>query len=195
MPEPMTLAVVGAAAITEGIKFLYGQAGELLKRWRERRERPNDAPQAPVAVTLPPAAFDGTLAPVTIDWDAVAQLEGQIRSLRRALGDYVEGIEPVETSDHELLDAVDTLRATLEAAYGQRITFRGENRTPSGTVVAGTVDVGELRGRAAGVSARVIASGTVTGTGRARTVEAGAELYGVVADEVRSDSGPAGTAG
>jgi hypothetical protein len=40
MPEPVTitLAVVGTAALKEGVKFLYGQAGELLKRWREKRE-------------------------------------------------------------------------------------------------------------------------------------------------------------
>ena len=35
--DPFTLAAVGAVAITEGIKFLYGQAGEVLKRWRERK--------------------------------------------------------------------------------------------------------------------------------------------------------------
>jgi hypothetical protein len=41
MPEPVTLtaASIGAVALTEGIKFLYGQAGELLKRWRERKEQ------------------------------------------------------------------------------------------------------------------------------------------------------------
>ena len=38
-PVTITAAGVGMAAISEGIKFLYGQAAELLKRWRERRDK------------------------------------------------------------------------------------------------------------------------------------------------------------
>jgi hypothetical protein len=40
MPEPVTitLAAVGMAAISEGIKFLYGQASELLK-WRHEKHK------------------------------------------------------------------------------------------------------------------------------------------------------------
>ena len=37
MADPFTLGAVGAVVLTEGIKFLYGQAGEALKRWRERK--------------------------------------------------------------------------------------------------------------------------------------------------------------
>ena len=36
MSEPLTLTGVGVVVLTEGIKFLYAQAGESLKRWRER---------------------------------------------------------------------------------------------------------------------------------------------------------------
>ena len=39
MPETITLAMLGAAALTQGVNFLYGQAGELLKRRRDRREK------------------------------------------------------------------------------------------------------------------------------------------------------------
>ena len=38
MPDPVTLAAVGGFALTEGIKFLYGQAGEALKHWQERKK-------------------------------------------------------------------------------------------------------------------------------------------------------------
>lgn len=38
MPEPLTLAAVGGAVLAEGIRFLYGQATEAVKRWRERRD-------------------------------------------------------------------------------------------------------------------------------------------------------------
>jgi hypothetical protein len=37
VPDPITLAALGAVALSEGVKFLYGQAGELLKRRREQR--------------------------------------------------------------------------------------------------------------------------------------------------------------
>jgi len=43
MIDPLTISAIGAVAITEGIKFLYGQAGELLKRWRERKDAAKDA--------------------------------------------------------------------------------------------------------------------------------------------------------
>ena len=39
MSDPFTLSSLGAVAITEGIKFLYAQAGQVLKRWREKREQ------------------------------------------------------------------------------------------------------------------------------------------------------------
>ena len=178
MPEPITLAVVGAMAITEGVKFLYGQAGELLKRWRERKDRPEQAPEEPVELVLPPDAFEGSLEPVTVDWDTVAKLGDEIKGLRRELGDYAEGIEDIDTGDPVLLKAVDTLRQTLEAAYGQRITFRGEDRPASGTRVTGTVEVDVLRGMAAAVSADSVENADVNAVARATTVEPGAELYG-----------------
>ena len=47
MPEPVTLtaAAIGAAALTEGIKFLYGQAGEILNNF-------DTLPLAPIAANL-----------------------------------------------------------------------------------------------------------------------------------------------
>ena len=39
MPDPVTFSTLGGLAASEGINFLYGQAAELLKAWRERRGR------------------------------------------------------------------------------------------------------------------------------------------------------------
>lgn len=36
-------ATLTAAALTDGVKFLYVQAGEMIKGWRERRRNPNAA--------------------------------------------------------------------------------------------------------------------------------------------------------
>ena len=38
MVDPLSLSAIGAVALTEGIKFLYEQAGEVLKRWRDRKD-------------------------------------------------------------------------------------------------------------------------------------------------------------
>lgn len=47
------MAALGVSALTEGIKFLYGQAGELLKRRRER-SKPNSAgPETPPCIAEP----------------------------------------------------------------------------------------------------------------------------------------------
>lgn len=37
MSDPLTLTVVGTIVITEGIKFLYSQATEVLKIWRDNK--------------------------------------------------------------------------------------------------------------------------------------------------------------
>jgi hypothetical protein len=42
----------------------------------------------------------------------------------------------------------------------------------------------QVKGHAAGVRARLISSGKITGTGKAKRVEQGGELYGVEADEI-----------
>src|SRR4029453_12668768 len=78
MADPLTLAAVGALALAEGIKFLYGQAGEVLKRWRERKATaatgPTPVASEPVAVELPAAAFDGRLRDPRLDFRVVARL-------------------------------------------------------------------------------------------------------------------------
>ncbi len=65
MVDPLSITAIGAVAITEGIKFLYGQAGEILKRWRERKDADKDASTQqnktePVNVKLP-VVFEGQL--------------------------------------------------------------------------------------------------------------------------------------
>ena len=61
MADPLTLAAVGAVALTEGIKFLYGQAGETLKRWRESKgtKAATATVTEPVQVKIPSDAFEG----------------------------------------------------------------------------------------------------------------------------------------
>jgi hypothetical protein len=188
MADPLTLAAVGAVALTEGIKFLYGQAGEALKRWRERKaaKATADEPAAaePVSVQLPYDAFEGQLQEPRLHLEAVARLERELRDLRAAVADYAQGIDEVDPNNKRLLETVDGLRRVMEAVYGQRIVFKGEPGRSSGTVVVGEAKVKEVLGYVTGLRARKIISGSVTGRVEADRVEAGAQAVGVEAETI-----------
>lgn len=175
-------------AITEGIKFLYGQAGEILKRWRERKDAAKDASTQqnktePINLKLP-SVFEGQLIAPQIHFDAVGQLEEQLRELRKDLNDYTDGTEVVDLTDQHLLENVDTFRQLLEAIFQQRITFSGEQRSPSGPIIEGRIDVEEVAGYVAAVRARQIVDGTVRAEATARRVEPGAQFIGVDTDSI-----------
>jgi len=60
---------------------LYGQAGEALKRWRERKAAGKDADVEPVEVKLPSVAFVGQLERPQLHLDAVGLLEQELRGV------------------------------------------------------------------------------------------------------------------
>jgi hypothetical protein len=180
--EPFSLAALSAVTLTEGVKFLYGQAGEILKRRRERKKaeeegRPVPAPE-PVEIR-DQGILEGELAPAMVDLETVERLEEDLKVLSQRLGNYAGGIEEVDPGDQELLQTFDALRRVLEAIYQQRITFTGEDRPPSGPLVEGRVDVGDVAGYAAAVRSDVIESGRVQGTLTAKEVKPGGEAVGV----------------
>ncbi len=184
MPDPLTLAAVGATVVTEGIKFLYGQAAEAIKRWRESRNAAPVGKTVPAHATPPPAIFTGQLAPLEFHLAQVETLEEHLRKLRAALADYADGLEEVAADDQVVLDAVDALRLAMEAIYQQRLTFVGEHRAASGPVVEGTIDVKTIAGTATAVEARLITSGKVVGRVVADRIGKGASATGTKVDTV-----------
>jgi hypothetical protein len=176
MPEPITLslAAVGSVALTEGVKFLYQQAGEILKNWRTRKQAPPAAPE-PAPVVLPPV-FDGQLTAPAIHYDAVSQVEPELRSLHKDLGDYATEVAPI---DDLAVAKIDALRQALEAIYRQHITFKGENRPASGALLVGTVEAGEIAGEAIGVDVQGRPEGEIRGTVKAGRIEPGGKATGV----------------
>lgn len=178
----LSAAAIGAAALTEGIKFLYGQAGDILKRWRERKNKAAQEANQPetINLTLPKSVFEGNLTNAAIHFEMVQQSEEQLRQLRRDLTDYVDEIDEVNEIDTHLLEKVDALRNLLEIIYQQHITFKGENRPVSGApVVVGRVDVKEIAGRATGVEAEVVTGGNVKGEVKADRIERDGNATGV----------------
>jgi hypothetical protein len=166
MPDPMTLAGLEATALTQGINFLYGQAAELLKRRRERKDMAaQSSPDSPILA--------GRLATSEVDEEVLKEHHEELRELAEQLRSYATGARKVdEPPDAVLIAKVEALRGLLELAYRQRITFEGEDREPTGTaidikLVAGRVDgdltvadIGVLRG-----SSRVSATGEVGDVG------------------------------
>ena len=136
------------------------------------------------ALRPPQGVLEGTVEPVEPRDDHADLLEQELRETRRLLADYAEGIEVPEPGDHLVAEQADALRRLLEAVYGQRITFKGEHRLPSGPLVTGEIDVKQVAGDAAAVRAKVISSGEVRGTAKAERVEEGAKLSGVEADHI-----------
>jgi hypothetical protein len=186
MADPVTLAAVSAVALTEGIKFLYGQAGEALKRWQEQKKAKIAAaatPQ-PVPVTLPATAFEGQLKNPQLHLEAVERLEPDLRDLRAAVLSYVEGIDDVNPRDEQLLLKIHALRQAMEAVYGQRIAFIGEPGSPSGAEVIGEAKVGEVLGYVAGLRAKRIVAGSVSSRLEADKVGPEGQAVGLDVDTI-----------
>jgi len=157
--EPLSLAVLGGVAATEGIKFLYAQAAELIKAWRARGK---DHEQEPLAVPIvATSALDAPPASTTVDPAVLARANATMLTLWQRLAPYAQDLAAVEDTDAELARDAGALRGLLEAAYGQRFTFRGEHREPTGTRVTVAQVLGTVAGRAVGVEGDIGAGATV----------------------------------
>jgi hypothetical protein len=184
--EPVTLAAVGGMVLTEGVKFLYQQASDLIRYWRERRDaKTGDAVATPTA-SPPDDLLEGQLEPLIVDHEALDRLQDRIRDVRRELLDYVDGTIPITPEDQGLLLRTEVLRNLLEAVYQQRLTFRGEQRDAAGPLIHGRIDVEKVAGYAAAVRIKLLTidSGTVQGEARAGTVTRSGEVVALDVETV-----------
>jgi hypothetical protein len=175
MADPVTFSVLGSWAALEGIKFLYSQAAEVVKAWRERRKQKSSAPlEVPVEAS---AALDGAPGGSVLD-TAVLDREGAaLASLVGRLSPYAQDLADLDLDDTELAEQAGQLRAILEAAYGQYFTFRGEQRPTTGTRVTVSQTLGQVAGTVVGAEADV-SMGTVDVQQQVTTVEAGGAVTG-----------------
>lgn len=188
MADPTTLTGVGIWALAEGVKFLFSEAGEALKIWREHkagrlktaRERDAVAPQP-----VPPAgAFEGTVQNLDPRPEVVEQVEEPLKKARADVLELSDGTEEVDPANPEHLAKIDRIRTLMEAVLEHRLTFKGENRPPSGPLARGEVNVKELLGEAAGISVGHLRTGTVEGKASADRVAEGGKLYGAKIDRI-----------
>ncbi len=154
--DPLSLAALTTAVLTQGIGFLYSQAGDLLRRRRERRAQAAGAPPPPTEVMQPVdggEALDGQLTKRPVNEQALERHADQLAALRGLFQPYVEGDRQIDVKNRQLLDQVEAARVLLEQIYDQHITFKGEQRPGTGTVLE--TDTGDV----AQYANQVIASG------------------------------------
>jgi len=169
MSELLSLATLGTTALTECIKFLYGQAGELLKRRRERTSETSNVTETPSYVAEPDTLPGAD--PALVD-----RFEADLRALRAKLHEYASGLEPVDPADERLVRTVDALRRVVSTIHGTPVVFVGEPR--DAVLVRGSVDADEVAGYVAAVRAdRGV--GTIEGSTRVGRVVYGGEAIGV----------------
>lgn len=176
----MTLAGLGATALSEGIKFFYGQAGEFLSAWRIRHEG-RDAPGASLA---PPAGLLAGTPRGEPQLDTPTEVVNDMRSLRQLLSEYVDGIQQIDEEDQALLETVDAIRRTLEIAYAQRLTFAGELNREAGPIVVTKVEIEHVRGVVTGLRADHISEGRVQSIVNAGVLDQDGTITGAIIQEI-----------
>lgn len=184
MPDPVSvsLASVGALALTEGVKFFYSQAAEILKWWREKRRPQADEQAAKMSKqveVVPPPQISGGAFSAKVNPVAVERFEGDLQGLLAELADYGIGEKSVDKSDIALLERVDGLRRVLEAIYGRRISFQGEPGREAGASLSSELEIEKVAGYVAAIRAKEIRGGTVNAKLRVGEVGAGAEAVGI----------------
>ena len=189
IPVTLSAAAIGGAALTEGIKFLYGQAGDILRRLRQRQDNTAQQANQPeiINLTLPTSVFKGNLTNATINFEMVEQKKEQLQQLRTGLNTYVEGIDIVNENDTDLLKKVDGLRSLLEEIYGQQITFKGENNRPASgaPIVVGLVEADDVEdSEAVGAEAEKVRRGKVEGTAKVKRIKSKGKVSGTQVGEV-----------
>jgi hypothetical protein len=178
MAIPLTLAGIGSVALTQGISFLYAQAGEVIRRWRGRKD--TAAAAEPLTVQVP-AALGGQVLTATPDLAAVEARSAELLRLRAALSNYADDVQPADPGDAQLIHSVTELRAALEAILGTHLTFTGEDRPATGQpVVIARVQVDDVQGTVTGVQVDdAMTGGRVDSSVTAADVKSGGSVTGV----------------
>ncbi|MCX5274607.1 hypothetical protein [Streptomyces virginiae] len=170
MPDPITLATLGVLALSEGVKFLYGQAGEVLRQRREGKA---------TAVALPAEMFESHGGTLHLDLARADELEPELRQLRQSLSEYGQGMDEIDPQDAPTVELVHALRRTLETVYRQPIVFKGESKQDDAIDLTSEASVKNVRGYVAAVRARTIRSGSIRADLRADSVEQGGQAIGL----------------
>ena len=179
----LSLAALGAVVLSEGVRFLYDQAGELIRQRRARSAGKAGSGAGEAGSTAPPAVVAEPRELPSPDLTQVDRFADELRELRRDLSEFASGVDPVDPNDEHLVARIDALRQVLEVIYCTPVTLAGEQRDPETPIIRGRVDADEVAGYVAAVRADR-ATGVIEGHTTVRRVEQSGTVIGV---EIRRD--------
>ena len=164
------LSTLAVAAITEGVKFLYGQAGEFLSAWRKRRQDKNAPP--PRALGAPAGVTVARPRPLA---DPPSE---QTVELLEELQQLVEPIQSgkIDATTPAARATIEQLRDVIEAVLQTPVRLAGERPRPF-KVSDINVVTQQVAGRVTGLRADLA------------KLPGGSEIYGV---HVQTDNVEAG---
>jgi hypothetical protein len=126
----VALAALSSDVLSGGVAFLYDQAGELLQG--HRGDTVPEGSAAPVT-SARIAEIEGRSALMHVpnlshvNENVLSATESDIEDLLSLLRPYRDGELPVSGENIRLLERMARLRVALQAVYGQRIAFLGED--------------------------------------------------------------------
>ncbi|GAA3812079.1 hypothetical protein GCM10022206_58270 [Streptomyces chiangmaiensis] len=150
--DPVSLAILGAS-LPSALTFLFDRANKVLdeRATRRRSADGDEAIQPTPDVVQAPGLLQGELAPLTADPGAVEERQAELAGIVGLLSPYARNPDLIDENDPELPTLVGRLRGLLEEVYGQRITFVGEDREPSGGAVRVNQVIDEHSGNLTGI--------------------------------------------
>jgi hypothetical protein len=145
MTERSTLQHLDEQVRSSGFTFLSRQARALLQAHQGVRPHPSTN-----EITVPfveTTALDVQPPVVPVRWDVLDRESGRLGTLADALpAQRAAGGDP-----GDVLGVAERLRAVLEAIYGVRLTFRGEQREATGTGIRTSQTIGTVYGTVTGL--------------------------------------------
>lgn len=181
MADPVTLSAAGlsAIALSEGVKFLYAEAGEVLKRWWDKRDKASEAAShTPESDDVPlPDVFEESPAQRHVDDAALKILSEDLEATWGRMAPYAAG-KPLNPADDALLLEIARFREMLEAISGRTLTFKGEQRKGRATVQS-FLELNTLRGRATGVRIDHIEHGEARSVAKVNEIDESGSFTGI----------------
>jgi hypothetical protein len=149
--DEFSIGALGMKALSDGIAFLYTQAGELLRKHRDNKAD-SERPDLP-AFDPPVGLFEGLPeAPLEADAHSLELVSDQLRDARKRLSPFADGTEPVDPNSTTMILALQQVRLLLQDVYQHELRFPNEKASPLSTTAenygkSGVVAAGNIKAK------------------------------------------------
>lgn len=182
--DPVLISTLGAVAFTESVKFLYGQAADLLRARRERRRANSSDTKIEVAIS-DSAPLDANPGRLTADLATLERVHSELAEVGMELAPFAVGDAEISAQPTEVEELATQLRSLLEEVYSARLTFQGEDRVRTGVELTANMRIGKLRGSATGIEAeRISGNSSLVSDQEIDEVTGGGTAIGIKAKDI-----------